>query len=394
MDKKGDPSTLIEKARFNFAHLPHWMKPAKFNSHRHNNLMKLINPDNGNTITGESTNAQFSRGGRFKGILMDEFPYWPYDYEAFTASGQSSPCRIVVGTPYGKQNKFAELRFEENAKKKIAVERLHWTLHPLKYDNWYEKEKARMSEDEIARELDINYQLSMSNRVFREFKQHHIAKELKPITGRKIIRSWDFGYHCPACLILQLDSNDRLLVLKEFIGSQVQLTTFANDVLKYCQQNYPKQTLNNEQGYEFEDLCDPPGAQRSDKSTRTSIEILNTLGVFPNHQRSGILDGIELIRRQLTETIEITELNQPGETKKIYPMFAVHQDCRYLIEAFQGGYRYTNEQSEKPYETHPYEDVMDCLRYAVVLKCGLPTNPNNRRRARHRSKATNKYTRY
>lgn len=402
VDQKGDLSSLIEKFRFNLSYLPQWMMPEKFNPTTHDNVMKIINPVNKNMIVGESTNPQFSRGGRFKAILMDEFPYWPYDYQAFTASGQSSPCRVLVGTPYGKQNKFAQLRFSH----RIAVKTLHWRLHPLKDDTWYQNETKRMSSDEVARELDINYQLSVSNRVFKEFTQYHISDMLVPVRGKKIIRSWDFGYHCPACLVLQLDSFDRIVVLKEFVGSQIQLTDFAKGVLQYCETAL--------KGFDFEDLCDPAGAQKSDKSTQTSIEILQTLGIFPYYNRSAILDGIQLIRHKLTQQLSVSHhdevleqtynsdnLNNPDPPANSHqpmsqPMMMIHQDCTNLIEAFQGGYRYSNPQSEKPLEVHPYEDVMDCLRYAVVHKCGLPVNYNNRQPSRHRYRQHNQnpYTGY
>jgi len=370
VDQKGDLSTLLEKLRFNLYRLPHWMQPAPWTPRTHDTVMKLINPANGNTILGESTNPQFSRGGRFKAIFLDEFPFWPNDHQAFAASGQSSPCRLVVGTPYGKHNKFAQLRFESP----IPRLRLHWRLHPEKDDGWYQQETQRMSADEIARELDINYHLSVSNRVFNEFTPDHITPDLLPMGGIKVIRSWDFGYHCPACVLLQVDSNDRLLVLYEIVGRQEQLTTFAQRVLTFC-----SVTLA---GFEFEDLCDPAGAQKSDKSTRTSIEILNSLGIFPFYNRSRIADGIELIRRKLTETLDD------------HPALLVSERCTQLIEAFQGGYRFARHDAEKPLEEHPYEDVMDCLRYAVIHKCGIPANNQNRRPLIQKPQSTNPYTGY
>lgn len=346
VDRKGDISTLFEKLRYNLDWLPDWMKPDGWQSGAHDNLLRLINPENGNVITGESSNENFARGGRYKSVFFDEFPFWPGQEAAYASAGQSTPCRVVVGTPYGKNNRFADLRFGGQVK----TLSIHWTLHPCKDTAWYEAQKSRMSEDEIARELDINYHLSVKNRVFRNFQEIH-KKTLSFIHDRKVIRSWDFGYHCPACLFIQKDSDDCLLVLAEEVGREDLLVDFARRVLARGEELFP--------GAQFEDICDPAGAQRSDKSAQTSIEILNSLGIYPYYGRSNIQDGIELIRMKLSARMG----DKPG--------LMVDRSCVKLIEALEGGYRYISERSELPFEEHPYEDVVDCLRYAVMAKCGI-----------------------
>lgn len=376
VDQKGDLSTLFEKLRFNLSRLPQWMLPIGFDPKKHDTLMRLQNPSLNNVIVGESSNAQFGRGGRYKAILFDEFPFWPLADAAFAASGQSSPCRMVVGTPYGKQNSFAQLRFSGE----IDVLTLHWSLHPHKDNTWYQHQCARMTPNEIARELDINYNLSVENRVFPQFGSEHIVKGLKPLPNRRIIRTWDFGYHCPACVFVQIDDDERVLVLKEVIGEQMVLKTFAEGVLDITEQCFPH--------LEIEDLCDPAGSQRSDKGDQTSVDILNSLGIFPFYQRSRILRGLEMIRLKLMPLPTRDEHPSKG------PALLVDADCEHLIDAFQGGYRYTSDRHELPHEEHPYEDVMDCLRYAIVFKCHIHSEQPLRRATLNRRRPKNKYTGY
>lgn len=366
VDRKGDISTLFEKLRYNLDWLPHWMRPPGYHGNRHDNLLRLINPANGNVITGESSNENFGRGGRYKAVFFDEFPFWDNADAAYASAGQSSPCRIVVGTPYGRNNRFAELRFGG----RIQVLTAHWRLHPHKDEAWYRQQTARMSEDEVARELDINYSLSLKHRVFSQFGEIHKA-ELTPAPGRRIIRSWDFGYHCPACLFIQVDGNDRVRVLHEEVGHQTLLVDFAARVKAAGERLFVD--------YEFEDVCDPAGAQRSDKNTRTSIEILNSLGIYPFYDRAAIRDGLELIRMKLAARIEDA------------PALQVDHRCEKLIEAFEGGYRYSGPDSDVPVQEHPYEDVMDCLRYAVMSKCGI-LGRNTRKPREHRPR--NRHTGY
>lgn len=366
VDRKGDISTLMEKLRYNLDWLPEWMRPSGFQASHHDNLLRILNPANGNTITGESSNQNFGRGGRYKAVLFDEFPFWPLQDAAYASAGQSSPCRIIVGTPYGKQNRFAELRFSGS----IKTVSIHWKRHPMKDETWYALQKTRLSEDEIARELDINYHLSQKDRVFKNFGEQHKAM-LTYNPAMRVVRSWDFGYHCPACLFIQIDADERVLVLHEVVGQEDLLLDFANRVKQESADHFPEAA--------FEDVCDPAGAQRSDKSTQTSIEILNSLGIYPCHDRSLIQDGLELLRMKLACNAE----KQPS--------LLVDPNCVKLIEAFEGGYRYKAGGSELPLQEHPYEDVMDCLRYAVMYKCGILSR-NTRKPRSYRPQ--NRYTGY
>jgi hypothetical protein len=188
VDKINDIDTLIEKVRFNLNRMPAWLLPKGFDSNIHLAYMRIINPENGNAIIGESANAYFSSGGRRKSILIDEFPKWDDSIAsaAWTASADASPCRIVASTPVGSGNKFAELALGTH--EKIDKITLHWTLHPDKskgmyYVNdgvktliatsdegfklwksgihvrspWYDVEYERRSAADIAQELDIDY---------------------------------------------------------------------------------------------------------------------------------------------------------------------------------------------------------------------------------------------
>ncbi|MEB3245881.1 MAG: hypothetical protein VKJ06_07860 [Vampirovibrionales bacterium] len=412
VDRRGDISTLFGKLRFALNWLPTFLLPEGFTPRLHDSHMRLINPANGNTLTGESSNDQFGRGGRYSAVLMDEFPFWPMDEAAWSAVGQSTPCRIAVGTPYGKNNTFARLRFDSP----IQVVRLHWELHPGKNSalnpGWIAKQQTRMSAEERARELEIQYTLSLSNRVFAGFNESHRARALSPVPNKRIIRAWDFGFHCPACLFIQIKDNQQWLILEELTGQQTLLSAFARQVLSVSAARYS--------GFDFEDVCDPAGAQRSDKSDTSSIEILNALGVYPFYQPTRILPTLELIRMKLAETLPpeilpVNDLNAQNADANHGPVFGPEdtpdpglpepglkvdaEKCPKLIEAFEGGYRYSNANQELPMQEHPYEDVIDCLRYAVGAKLSpnsLLGRVNNRsgRRGKRRYSSQNPLTGY
>lgn len=180
VDKKGDMRTLMEKARYALRKLPKWLLPKGFTWKKHDNFMRLQNPETGASITGESNNANFSTGGRYAAVLFDEFAKWEgTDRAAWTAAGDATPCRVPVSTPFGAAGQHYDL-VTDPTKKKI---RLHWSLHPRKAEGaycnwprqkededlvgealeglirspWYNKECHRRSPLEIAQELDIDY---------------------------------------------------------------------------------------------------------------------------------------------------------------------------------------------------------------------------------------------
>jgi hypothetical protein len=187
VDRSEDIRSLFEKLRYLLGEIPPWLLPYGFDWKKHSMYMRILNPYNSSAITGESSNRDFGRAGRYSMCFMDEFAAMEYADEAWTATGDSTPCRIVCGTPMGSGNKFWQLRFKSS----IDIFTAHWTLHPEKskdtirlrdkvklsqleaFDNWkkgekissswYEAEKNRrltsetQSKVDIAQELDIDY---------------------------------------------------------------------------------------------------------------------------------------------------------------------------------------------------------------------------------------------
>lgn len=165
IDLSGDMSTLFEKIRFLIRNQPKWLLPQGFDVKTHSNYMRILNPQTKSSMIGEATNSSFSRGGRYRGVFLDEFAFWEVDEAAWRASADSTNCRIAVSTPHGLDNKFAELRHKDPPV--LKVRSLHWTLHPEKDDEWYKAECQRRSDPvEIAQELDINYEGSAEGILF------------------------------------------------------------------------------------------------------------------------------------------------------------------------------------------------------------------------------------
>lgn len=215
VDRTGDPRTLFHKLRYALYRLPWWLKPKGFIRGKHDNYMRLWNPETGAVIGGESNNANFSTGGRYAAVLFDEFAKWEStDESAWTAAGDATPCRIAVSTSFGAAGQFYGLVTDGRTKRLT----LHWKLHPEKAlgvsciwpppneedktqmgkdwepdekltSPWYEKECERRSPTEIAQELDIDY-IGSGNPVFDgkagiSLRFYHKLKE-EPILWGKL----------------------------------------------------------------------------------------------------------------------------------------------------------------------------------------------------------------
>lgn len=207
VDKKGDMRALLEKARYALYRLPKWIRPVGFNKKQHDNFMRLVNPETGASITGESNNPNWSTGGRYLAGLLDEFAKWEgSDKSAWTAAGDATPCRIALSTPFGAGGHYYEIIHGE----KLEVITTHWSLHPEKavglycvwpkleeagetVDSqnwvglrsiWYDAQEKRRKPSEMRQELDIQF-VGSGNPVFEGKALQRIIKlldsSLKPV---------------------------------------------------------------------------------------------------------------------------------------------------------------------------------------------------------------------
>lgn len=166
VDKKGDPKTLFHKIRDMFSKMPDWMKPKGFVEKVHDNYMRIINPDNGATITGEAGD-NIGRGGRTTMYFLDEWAFVERQEAVDAAISQNTNVHIKGSTPNGIGDRFHQDRFSgrysvftmpwrENPDKNWTVFYNGKEIHP-----WYEKQLATLDDVVLAQEVDINYAASV-----------------------------------------------------------------------------------------------------------------------------------------------------------------------------------------------------------------------------------------
>ena len=166
VDKKGDPKTLFHKFRDMFSKMPNWMKPKGFVEKVHDNYMRIINPDNGATITGEAGD-NIGRGGRTTIYFLDEWAFVERQEAVDAAISQNTNVHIKGSTPNGIGDRFHQDRFSG----RYAVFTMPWRANPdknwtVQYNGkvihpWYEKQLATLDDVVLAQEVDINYAASV-----------------------------------------------------------------------------------------------------------------------------------------------------------------------------------------------------------------------------------------
>lgn len=183
--------SLFGKLDYMILRLPPFILPEGFRHDKHFNYMSLINPVSGNSISGESSNQNFSRGGRQKAILLDEFAFWENDTAAWGSTADTTNCRIVLTTPGIRPNKAKRLRFGKDGEK-IKIVTLPYNLDPRKTKKWLEEQRARRSVEDFNREIMINWELSMTGRVYPEIDNASYG-EFPLLLNAPTYFSWDFG---------------------------------------------------------------------------------------------------------------------------------------------------------------------------------------------------------
>jgi len=362
VDRIGDMDSLFERMRYIISFLPRQFLPKGFAERDHSSFTKLINPEKGNQILGEATTPSFSRAGRYKAILLDEFAFAEGADRIWQAAGDSTPCRIPVSTPNGKYNKFGDLRNSGQ----IKVHTLHWSKHPAKTTEWYQAEALRRTKREVAQELDINYIASAGKPFYDGYHiEAHRRKDLKWNTELPMIRGWDFGFHRPACCFCQI-VRGRLVILKEVLGQDETLRDFRDRIITISNENYilPR-------GVEWKDYGDPAGDQKSDKDERTSIDILAEKGIHVIFKSSTYQQRKAIIEDKLRTYHDNI------------PMLIVDESCRIIDEGFQGGYHYPEGREGRPDKEIPekdgyYDHLMNAMEYICVNVFSV-SNPDHHR---------------
>ena len=158
IDKRGDPKTIFEKIRFFINNLPIEFQPKGWDERENSSFLRIINPDNGSTITGEAGD-NIGRGARMSIYIVDEAAFIPRQDATDAALSQTTNCQIDISTPNGNGNAFYKKRNRTGSN--VFV--MDWKDDPRKDQAWYDKQVAGLDEVIVAQEIDRDYNASQEN---------------------------------------------------------------------------------------------------------------------------------------------------------------------------------------------------------------------------------------
>ncbi len=174
VDKLGDPDSIFQKMRMIIRYLPRWMLPEGFDWRLHSSYMKLINPQNGSTITGESGD-NIGRGGRKSIYFKDESAHYEHPELIEAALSENTNVQIDISSVCGIGNIFYRRRMAGEiwekggtyARGMTRVFIMDWRDHPAKDQEWYEAKRAKNVREGtmhlFAQEVDRSYSASVMN---------------------------------------------------------------------------------------------------------------------------------------------------------------------------------------------------------------------------------------
>jgi len=184
--------------------------------------------------------------------------------------------------------------------------------------------------------------------VFDEFELAIHVRDIDYNSDLPLYRALDFGFVNPfVCLWIQVDDDGVVRVIDEYVRSRATIDVHAGEIKSRTPCNEERVAAT---------FCDPAGAGVNDVTGTSVVRELRTLGIPTRWRRSGIVEGIELIRRAI----------RAGDGRS---RLVISPGCQRLIEAMRC-YHYpdniTGRAAELPLKDGLYDHPIDALRYFFV----------------------------
>jgi hypothetical protein len=187
---------------------------------------------------------------------------------------------------------------------------------------------------------------SRENVVFDEFDPDLHVKAIDYDQNLPLYRAIDFGYVNPfVCLWIQVDEEGAVRVIDEYVRSRATIDVHAEQI--------KERTPGGEERVAAT-FCDPAGRSTNDVTGTSTIRELRSLGIITRYRRSGILEGIELIRRAIRAGDGASRLVISPRGQRLIEAMR----CYHYPEGGAGG--------ELPLKDGLYDHPIDALRYFFV----------------------------
>lgn len=192
VDNLGIIDSVLEKIRALIRNLPREFWPRGFDPQTHMPFLRIMNPETGASIQGESGD-EIGRGGRKLIYFVDEAAHLERPEKAEASLGDTTRVRIDISSVNGLGNVFHRKREsgivwqpdERMIKGKTSVFIMDWTDHPEKDLAWYEGRRADYEDRGVlhlfAQEIERNYAASLHGTIIKmEWIKAALSLDLPP----------------------------------------------------------------------------------------------------------------------------------------------------------------------------------------------------------------------
>jgi len=240
VDHIGDPDSIFEKIRRSLGYLPTEFLPRGFSFRDHCSFMRIINPENEATITGDCGD-NIGRGGRKLWYLKDESSHYVHPEKIESALSENTRCQIDISSVGPLGNVFNRRREAgsdwapgvqiEHGRTRVFV--MDWRDHPEKDQAWYDTKRQKAEAEGLlhvfAREIDRDYAGSVESVIIpAEWVRACVDAHLKlgiDVTGDPWRAALDVADGGGDTNALSLEEGIVLRQVKEWAARDVGVTT-------------------------------------------------------------------------------------------------------------------------------------------------------------------------
>jgi hypothetical protein len=156
-------SSIFGKLDYAIEKLPNWLKPKGYNRRLHRTRLRIMNPENGNYLVGDSQTQDFGASERHTVVIPDETALWDFDPSG-TVSNTTNTA--IYGSSVRGENHFKRLHDRLLARSASLVRELKWNLNKTHTPAWFAAMQARMDEADFAREVLIDWQAAVKGKYY------------------------------------------------------------------------------------------------------------------------------------------------------------------------------------------------------------------------------------
>jgi hypothetical protein len=342
VDDGGSESTtdsLFGKVRFMWERLPDELRaPLSFR------LGHIVNKQTHASVIAKTTNASSKqsgsggRGGSYRYGFWDEAAFGVHSRQVMAGFSRAARVKVLWSTANGKTGTWGFLKY--GAKRGVRHLRIHWSEHPVygkdkrlvdgKWTSpWYEEECATMTDEDIARELDISDAASVQGRAFPEFSVDAHVRPGLVYEGGALFSGWDFGIRASVFSIHEQRPNPEG-GLEVVTLAAVEIANATADVLVEAFRGEIERLTGNRE-HPCRNFGDPAGKARSQLTGTSMIHELGQLGV-PIEAPSRLSD---VKRRVRTCRLMLQGKELPNGQRVIYAVADEEPGLKWLQECIE-----------------------------------------------------------